>query len=141
MELIFKQEAYEVIGACFEVYNELGGGFLEDVYQEALGVEFLSRQIPAVSHPRLEIQYKGCLLNSKYQPDFVAYSRIVIESKAVKSLADEHRAQVHNYLWATGFQLGLLVNFGKPGSLEYERIVRSVALSKNSQDSHDSRFP
>jgi len=105
MELIYREEAFSIIGACFEVYNEMGCGFLEDVYQEALADEFRYRKIPHNPKPKLEIFYKGRLLTKKYEPDFVAYSKIVIELKAVKALADEHRAQLQNYLKASSFQL------------------------------------
>jgi len=135
MDLIYREEVFAVIGACFEVYNEMGSGFLEDVYQEALTVEFGHRQIPFNAKPKLEIHYKGRLLTKKYEPDFVLHSKIVMEIKAVKSLTDEHRSQVHNYLKATGFKVGLLINFGKSREMEYERIVRSRTSSKDSQDS------
>ena len=135
MNLIYREEAYAVIGACFEVYNEMGSGFLEDVYQESLERELSDRSIPFAAKPKLEIHYKGRLLTKKYEPDFVLHSKIIMEIKAVKCLADEHRAQVHNYLKASSFQLGLLVNFGKPGELEYERIIRTQTSSKDSLDS------
>ena len=120
MELIYKEEAYGLIGACFEVYNEMGSGFLEDVYQEALERELDRRSLPFVSKPKLEIWYKGSLLTKKYEPDLVASSKIIVELKAVSNLTDEHRAQVHNYLKASSFRLGLLINFGKPKELQYE---------------------
>ncbi len=124
MELIYKQESFDLIGACFEVYNEMGCGFLEDVYQEALEDELSRRLIPFVAKPKLEIYYKGRLLTKKYEPDVVAHSKIIVELKAVSGLTEEHRAQVHNYLKASSFKLGILVNFGKPKDLQYERIVR-----------------
>jgi GxxExxY protein len=139
MNLIYREEAYAIIGACFEVYNELGSGFLEDVYQESLGREFVSRSIPSEAKPKLPIYYKGLLLTKKYEPDFVLYTKIILEIKAAKVLTDEHRAQVHNYLKASSFKVGLLVNFGKPGALEYERIVRTDSSTKDSLDSSDSR--
>jgi len=124
MDLIYRDEVYALVGACFEVYNELGSGYLEDPYQEALELELECRGIPYVAKPKLPIYYKGVLLMKKYEPDFVPYEKIIIEIKAVKALADEHRAQVHNYLKASSFKVGLLVNFGKHNDLEYERIVR-----------------
>ena len=135
MDLIYREEVFAVIGACFEVYNEMGSGFLEDVYQEALADELARRMIPFNAKPKLEIHYKGRILTKKYEPDFVLYSKIVMEIKAVKALADEHRSQVHNYLKATSFKVGLLINFGKAREMEYERIVRSGRSSKDSQDS------
>ncbi|MEO5916577.1 MAG: GxxExxY protein [Luteolibacter sp.] len=135
MDLIYREEVFAVIGACFEVYNEMSSGFLEDVYQEALERELSARCIPFDSKPKLEIFYKGKLLTKKYEPDFVLHSKIIMEIKAVRVLTDEHRAQVHNYLKASSFQVGLLVNFGKPGTLEYERIVRTKSSPKDSLDS------
>lgn len=135
MNLIYREEVYAIIGACFEVYNEMGPGFLEDVYQESLERELESRMIPVETKPKLPICYKGKLLTKKYEPDFVLYSKIIMEIKAVRTLADEHRSQVHNYLKASNFKVGLLVNFGKPGDLEYERIVRTHHSLKDSLDS------
>ena len=123
-ELIYKEEAYAVIGACFEVYNEKGSGFLEPVYQECLELEFGLRGLPCIPQVELQLTYKGRVLKKTYQPDFVCFEKILLEIKALSKLADEHRAQVHNYLKATGLRLGLLVNFGSKGELEYERIVR-----------------
>ncbi len=124
MEIIHKEESYLIMGACFEVYGSMGCGFLEPVYQECLELEFLTQEIPFRPQADLAISYKGRLLNQKYFPDFLLFDKIVLEIKAVKALADEHRAQVHNYLRATGFRLGLLVNFGHYPQVEYERIVR-----------------
>ncbi|MBM3840842.1 MAG: GxxExxY protein [Verrucomicrobia bacterium] len=109
-DLIFKEESYRIIGACFEVYNEKGCGFLEAVYQECLEIEF---------------EMQGILpLKQRYTADFVCYGKIIVELKAVSALTDEHRAQVLNYLNASGFKLGLLINFGHHPKLEYERLVR-----------------
>lgn len=135
MNLIYREEVYAIIGACFEVYNEMGTGFLEDVYQEALDRELESRGIPFEAKPKLPIYYKGKLLAIKYEPDFVPYAKIIMEIKAVKALNDEHRAQLQNYLKASNFKVGLLVNFGKAQVLEYERIVRTNPSSEDSQDS------
>jgi GxxExxY protein len=123
MNIIYKMESYEVMGACFEVYKEKGAGFLESVYQECLEFELEDRQVPSRAQPALALIYKGRQLRSRYSPDFVCYEKIVVELKAVTGLADEHRAQVYNYLRATGMKLGLLVNFGHTPKLEYERIV------------------
>ncbi len=124
MEIVYKQEAYEIVGACFEVYNEMGCGFLEAVYQECLQIEFETRGIPFRPQAELVLRYKGRSLNQKYQPDFVCFDKIVVELKAASELMDEHRAQVHNYLKATAYRLGLLVNFGHFPKFEYERIVK-----------------
>ena len=135
MNLIYREEVYGIIGACFEVYNELGSGFLEDVYQEALEREFAIRSIPYLPKPNLGIFYKGSLLRKKYEPDFVLHFKIISERKALKALNDDHRSQVQNYLKASRYQVGLLANFGKPQELEYERIVRTQSFPKDSLDS------
>ncbi len=123
-EIVFKDESFAIIGACFEVYNEMGCGFLEAVYQDCLECEFAMRAISYRPQAELLLNYKGRPLKKKYQPDFICYEKIIVEIKAVKEVADEHRAQVHNYLKATGFKLGLLVNFGHYPKLQSERIVR-----------------
>ena len=122
-EVYFKQESYAIIGACFEVYNEKGNGFLEAVYQEALGMEFRLQNIPFTEHPKLRLFYKGIEMQQTYEPDYVCFDEIIVELKAVKDLADEHRAQVINYLKSTGKKLGLLINFGHSGGLQHERLL------------------
>jgi len=122
-QIVFKEESYKIIGACFEVYKEKGNGFLEAVYQECLSIEFSEQGIPFVEKPRLRLDYKGRELRQTYEPDFLCFEEIIVEIKAVKRLADEHRAQVINYLKATGKQLGLLVNFGHYPKIEHERFV------------------
>lgn len=124
MGLLFEDESYAVLGACFEVYKEKGCGFLEAVYQECLAIEFSLRDVPFVQKPRLELGYKGRQLTQWYEPDFVCFETIVVEIKAMKALADEHRAQLHNYLKGTGLRVGYLANFGHFPKLEYERIVK-----------------
>ena len=124
-EIIYKKESYTIIGACFEVYNEKGCGFLEPVYHECLGIEFECQDIPAISKPALTLKYRDRILLQTYHPDFVCYERIIVEVKALAKLADEHRAQLLNYLHASGFELGLLVNFGHYPKLEYERIAKT----------------
>jgi len=124
MELLYKEEAYRIIGACFEVYNEKGCGFVEPVYQECLEIELEMQQIPFVSQVELNLFYKEHPLVQKYKPDFICYGKIIVELKAVSNVLDEHRAQVHNYLKATGYKLALLVNFAAHPNLYFERIVR-----------------
>ena len=121
--IVYKEEAYKIVGAAFNVYNTLGAGFLEAVYQEALEIELQRRDIPYEREKELKIAYDGVELKQTYKADFVCYDKIIVELKAVSALDDVHRAQVYNYLHATGFKLGLLLNFGYPGELEYERIV------------------
>jgi GxxExxY protein len=127
-EIIYKKESYAIVGACFEVYNEKGCGFLEPVYQECLGIEFEYQRIPAIPKPSLTLSYRGRSLMQTYEPDFVCFEKIIVELKAVSALTDEHRAQLLNYLHATGFELGLLVNFGHYPRLEYERIAKTQHL-------------
>ena len=128
-DLVYRQESYEIMGACFAVYKDKGCGFLEPVYHECLAVEFELRGVPAISKPSLSLEYRGRTLEQKYVPDFVCYERIILELKAVTALADEHRAQVLNYLNATRFKLGLLVNFGRYPKIEYERVANSRKLA------------
>jgi GxxExxY protein len=120
--LIYKNESFEIIGACMEVHRELGCGFLEAVYQEALALEFDNRNIPYKQELPLQIKYKDQLLNKKYKADFVCFDKIIIELKALSAFAPEHMAQTLNYLKITDYSLGLLVNFGAK-SLQYKRIV------------------
>ena len=122
-ELIHEQESYQIMGACFEVYKAMGRGFLEPVYQECLEIELEERGIPFVAQHELQIVYKGRTLEQTYKPDFICYGKIIFEAKAVTELADAHRAQVFNYLRATGMRLGILVNFSSYPKVEYERIV------------------
>ena len=122
VELLYKEESYKIIGAAMEVHRELGSGFLEAIYQEALEIEFQSNNIPFEREKRLLINYKGIQLSKEYIADFICYDQIIIETKAVTELKSEHQAQLLNYLKATGKKLGILINFGSP-SLEYKRMV------------------
>jgi len=124
-DFIFKEECYAVVGACFEVYKDKGCGFYEPVYQECLAIEFEHCCIPAIAQPGLSLEYRGRIVSQTYCPDFVCYGKIIVELKAVTQLADEHRAQVLNYLKAGGFELGLLINFGHYPKLQYERLVKT----------------
>lgn len=124
MELVFKEESYKIIGACFEVYKEMGCGFLEAVYQECLEMEFAAQGIPFKPQAELGLSYKGKTLKKVYIPDFLCFDKIIVEIKAVRLLENWERAQLQNYLKASGHKLGLLVNFGHYPQVEYERIVR-----------------
>jgi GxxExxY protein len=123
--IVFKDESYRIIGACFELYTEKGCGFLEPVYQECLMIELGLQGIPFVSQQPMPLFYKGRALLQRYQADFICHEKIILEIKAVAALADEHRAQVLNYLNGSGFKLGLLVNFGHYPKLEWERIANT----------------
>ena len=134
-EIIYKNESYAIIGACFEVYNEKGCGFLEPVYQECLAIEFEYQRIPAIAKPPLVLSYRGRILKQTYEPDYVCFEKIIVELKAVSALADEHRAQLLNYLHATGFALGILVNFGHYPGLEYKRIAKTQHIKSQTDPS------
>ena len=121
--ILFKEESYRIVGACFEVYREKGCGFVEPVYQECLEVELQLRGVQFFAQKPLALEYKGRLLRSKYVPDFICDDQIILEIKAVVELTDEHRAQVYNYLKGTGLRLGLLVNFGHYPKAQVERII------------------
>lgn len=111
-------------GAVFEVYREMGCGFLEAVYQECLEKELHKQSIPFISQPELELFYKQEKLRQIYKPDLICYDKIIVELKAVKEICDEHRAQLHNYLKATKLELGFIVNFGHYPKASIERIVK-----------------
>lgn len=121
-DLIYKQEAYEIIGAAMEVHNELGCGFLEAVYQEAFEYELNEKQIDYQREKLLSISYNGKLLHKHYIADFVCFNKIIVELKALSALTADHDAQILNYLKATGFKLGIVINFGSK-RLQYKRLV------------------
>lgn len=123
-KLILEDKTYLIRGACFEVYKDKGPGFLEAVYQECVELELLRQGIPFVAQQELQLSYKGQTLSQTYKPDFICFGSVIVEIKAVSELTDEHRAQVHNYLKATGMRVALLVNFGHYPMVEIERIVR-----------------
>ncbi len=122
-KILFKDECYKAQGAIFEVYREMGAGFLEAVYQECLEKELAKLGVPFVSQPELELIYKGESLKQKYKPDLICYEKIILELKAVKLIAPEHEAQLHNYLKASELRLGLLVNFGHYPKVQIKRII------------------
>ena len=122
MGLIYVNESYKIIGAAQEVHKELGPGFLEAVYQEALALELTSRSIPFKMEQDLDIMYKNTKLNKKYYADFICFDKIIVELKALRELTSDHKAQVLNYLKASDFKLGLLINFGE-ASLKVKRLV------------------
>ena len=121
--ILYKEESYNIIGAAFEVYNTLGHGFLEAVYQECLEIEFQKRGIPYEREKELLIHYNSHILKQTYRADFFCYDKIIVELKAVAELDAAHHAQVYNYLHATKMKLGILLNFGCTYELEKDRIV------------------
>ena len=131
--IVYKDESYKITGACFEVYNQKGFGFTEPVYQECLELELGLQGIPFVAQPEIQLSYKGTLLNQYFKPDFICFGKIIVEIKSVDSLSNPHRAQTLNYLNATGYELALLVNFGRHPRLEYERLARTKNTSIRDQ--------
>ncbi len=123
-DLLLEKESYAIRGAVFDVYREMGCGFLEAVYQECMEKELRLRCIPFVAHRELMLAYKGEPLEQTYKPDFVCYDSIILELKAVNKIGNDHRAQLHNYLKATELKLGFLINFGHYPKAEIERIVK-----------------
>ena len=121
--LIYEDETFAIRGAVFEVYKEMGCGFLEAVYQECLERELKLRNIPFLAQSVLKLEYKGEALCQTYKPDLLCFDSIVVELKAVSAIGGEHQAQVLNYLKATGMRLGLLVNFGCYPKATVDRLV------------------
>jgi len=121
--MLYGEEVYYILGACFEVYKRMGCGFLEAVYQECLEIEFEQREIPFEAQKELSLTYRGNALQQKYVPDFVCYDKIFLEIKACSNLTDEHYAQLLNYLHGSGIRVGLLANFGHYPKLGYKRMV------------------
>jgi GxxExxY protein len=119
------ERTFKIIGAAMEVHRELGCGFLEAVYQEALAIEFKMQEMPYKQQQFIEIMYKRKPLEKKYQPDFLCYNEIIVEIKALSGLTGTEEAQVINYLKATQLTIGLLINFGTK-SLEYKRLIYSI---------------
>jgi GxxExxY protein len=122
-KLLYSDEVFRIRGAVFEVNRVMGPGFLEGVYQECLAIEFEARAIPFAASPPVSLSYKGRELRKSYVPDFVCYGKIIVELKALSGLLSEHRAQVLNYLKATGMKVGLLVNFSGSSRAQIERFV------------------
>jgi GxxExxY protein len=121
-KIIYSEESFQIIGACMEVHTELGCGFHEAVYQEALSIVLNEKGIPFEKEKELSIAFRGKHLSKKYKADFLCFGKIIIELKALSELSSEHESQVINYLKATGYKLGLLINFGTK-SLKFKRIV------------------
>ena len=121
-ELIYKDEAFKIIGCCMEVHRELGKGHNEVIYKDALEIEFKRQGIPFTREQEYKLTYKGVVLPHKYFADFVVMDKIILEAKAIECLTDSHIKQTLNYLAASNLKLGLLVNFGED-SLTYKRVV------------------
>ncbi len=128
VKLFARKRATQSLAPASRCITRRGADFLNPVYQECLAIEFEYQRIPAIAKPSLTLSYRGRILTQTYQPDFVCFGKIILELKAVSALADEHRAQLLNYLHAAGFELGLLVNFGHYPKLEYERIAKTQQI-------------
>ena len=124
LELILKDEVYHIVGAAVNVSRELGCGFLEAVYQEALEMEFADCNVPFEPQKRINISYKNRMLKREYVADFICYDKIIVEIKAIKSITEIEEAQLLNYLKATKLPLGLIINFGHP-KMEWKRYANT----------------
>ncbi len=124
-DLLYKEEVYAIVGAAMEVHKELGPGFLESVYEEAMVLESTQRQIPHKTQVRIPVHYKGQKLIGEFIADYVGFGKIVVEFKGIPKLAKIEEAQIINYLKATGMKVGLLINFGSHGKLDWRRYIRT----------------
>lgn len=122
-ELIYKDEVFAIVGAAIEVHRVLGSGFLEAVYQEAMEIESVSKRIPFASQQVLQIRYKQYILKKEYIADMVCFDKIIVEFKALDKLTGKEESQIINYLKATGYKVGALINFGSHAKLEWKRFV------------------
>ncbi|SDR66510.1 GxxExxY protein [Polaribacter sp. KT25b] len=121
-DLLYKEDTYKIIGICMEVHNQLGKGFNEVVYSDALEIEFIDNNIKYSKEQKFNISYKGNILPHKYRADFIINDKIVLELKAIKCLTSSHVKQTLNYLAVSKLKIGLLINFGED-SLKYQRII------------------
>ena len=120
---MFEQEGYDFMAAAFEVYNEIGYGMAEEIYQQSLEIELSLRKIPFLTKQELEVYYKGHRLTTSYKPDLLVFGGIVVELKAVTELSPEHEAQLFNYMRVSRTAVGYLVNFGHKGCLQWKRVI------------------
>jgi GxxExxY protein len=130
--LLHEKEVYEIIGAAIEVHKELGPGFLESVYEKAMVLESNFRSISHETQVRLPVFYKGKKLNKEFVADYIGFRKIVVEFKCIPKLTNVEEAQIINYLKATGMEVGLLVNFGSKGKLEWKRYILSREETRRS---------
>ena len=128
-EILYADESFLITGAAMEVHAQLGCGFSEPVYQEALEIEFTKRNIPFKREATIDVYYKGLRLNKIYRADFICYDKIIVEIKALEEISSLHRSQVYNYLKASDLQLGIIYNFGNT-SLQHLRIPCSNKFTK-----------
>ncbi len=129
-ELSFKDEVYAIIGAAMEVYNQLGPGFSEAIYQEAMEIESDARQLPNNPQQEIYIEYKRTKLKQFFKPDFIFYDNIIVEIKAIDKLTSREESQLLNYLKATNLPVGVLINFGADNDLEWKRMVSTQKANR-----------
>ena len=141
-EIVYKEESYKIIGACFEVYKQKGFGFTKPIYQECLAIEFEIQGIPFVAQPEIQLEYKSRKLKHSFKPDFICYDKIIVEIKALPELIPQNKSQTLNYLNATKFELALLINFGHYPKLDYKRFANNQIKNEdvNLNDEIDSWF-
>jgi len=122
--LLYEEETFKIIGACMAVHSEMGCGFLESAYQEALEMEFLELQIPFEGQKNIPVFYKGKKLKKYYKADFVCFNNIIVEIKSTLFMHQMGKAQVINYLKSTNYKIGLLINFGE-NSIQWKRFINT----------------
>ena len=127
------EECHQIVGCAFKVYNQLGHGFLEQVYQCALEIELKHAKIPFEAQKQIPVYYLGEKLDAYYKADILCFDKVIVELKADYSLSDVHEAQLINYLKATGIQAGLLINFGNRRKLEFKKIVYTNTRYANNE--------
>jgi len=120
---MLKQEGYDFMSAAFEVYNELGYGMAEEIYQQSIEIELAIRGYPFLSQAEIEVYYKKHVLKAKYRPDLVVFGEIVVELKATKEICSDHEAQLFNYMRISKKRVGYLINFGQPNGLQWKRFI------------------
>jgi GxxExxY protein len=133
---VFQQEGYDFMAAAFEVYNEIGYGMAEEIYQQSLEIELSLRKISFLTKQELEVYYKGRKLTTRYKPDLLVFGGIVVELKAVTELSPDHEAQLFNYMRVSRLAVGYLLNFGHKGSLQWKRFILSDLHKKLADEKH-----
>ena len=123
-KLLYEEEVFKIIGAAIEVHKELGPGFLESVYEEAMAIESRSKKIPYKAQVKIPVFYKSEKLNKEFIADYIAFNKIIVEFKCISKLTKLEEAQIINYLRATKLKIGLLINFGSQGKLEWKRFIK-----------------
>ncbi|MEA3475659.1 MAG: GxxExxY protein [Candidatus Cloacimonadota bacterium] len=138
-DLLYAKEVYRIIGAAIEIHKELGPGFLESVYEEAMVIESSKRQIPYETQVKISVYYKNQKLKKEFIADYIGYDKIIVEFKCIPKLTKVEEAQIINYLKATGIKVGILINFGSHGKLEWKRYIRTFIENKKDHISHEER--